>query len=43
MSRIYNHPILSVEEKEKVTFLFEGKEVQGEKGFTIAAAQGGIK
>ena len=38
MSRIYNHPILSVEEKEKATFLFEGKNIQGEKGFTIAAA-----
>jgi glycine/D-amino acid oxidase-like deaminating enzyme/thioredoxin reductase/Fe-S-cluster-containing hydrogenase component 2 len=38
MYKIASHPILSIEEKEKVSFLFEGKTVTGEKGFTIAAA-----
>jgi glycine/D-amino acid oxidase-like deaminating enzyme/thioredoxin reductase/Fe-S-cluster-containing hydrogenase component 2/bacterioferritin-associated ferredoxin/ferredoxin len=38
MYKIAKHPILSVEEKEKVSFLFEGKTIVGEKGFTIAAA-----
>ena len=38
MHRIRKHPILDVAEKEKITFSFEGKEIQGEKGFTIASA-----
>lgn len=38
MYKIAKHPILSVEEKEKVNFVFEGKPIVGEKGFTIAAA-----
>ncbi len=38
MFRITRHPILQAEEKEKVRFSFEGKEITGEKGFTIAAA-----
>lgn len=38
MYKIAKHPILSVEEKEKFNFLFEGKPIVGEKGFTIAAA-----
>ena len=38
MYRIKKHPVLDVKEKEKVTFLFEGKEVTGEKGFTVSAA-----
>lgn len=38
MYKITNHPILSIEEKEKVSFLFEGKTIGGERGFTIASA-----
>jgi glycine/D-amino acid oxidase-like deaminating enzyme/thioredoxin reductase/Fe-S-cluster-containing hydrogenase component 2 len=38
MYRIDKHPILSVTRKEAVRFSFEGKEIFGEKGFTIAAA-----
>jgi len=38
MYKIENHPILEIQPTEKVTFLFEGEEVPGEKGFTIAAA-----
>jgi len=38
MHKIEVHPILDVPKPEKVTFLFEGSPVQGEKGFTIAAA-----
>lgn len=38
MYSIEKHPILEVNDSEKVTFLFNGKEVEGKKGFTIAAA-----
>lgn len=38
MYKIFTHPILSVEQKEIVKFKFEGKEISGEKGFTISAA-----
>lgn len=38
MNKIINHPILDIVPAEKHTFLFEGKEISGEKGFTIAAA-----
>ena len=38
MHKINNHPILEIKPVEKVTFTYEGKEVTGEKGFTIAAA-----
>src|SRR5512133_429326 len=38
MSRITTHPILDTSASEPVTFQYEGKEVHGEKGFTIAAA-----
>jgi len=38
MYKITEHPILEIPLRDKVSFLFEGKEVTGEKGFTIAAA-----
>ncbi|NVO18498.1 MAG: FAD-dependent oxidoreductase [Bacteroidetes bacterium] len=38
MHKIDIHPILDVPQPEKLTFLFEGNEITGEKGFTIAAA-----
>jgi len=38
MHKIITHPILDIKPVEKSIFLFEGKEVEGEKGFTIAAA-----
>src|SRR5512133_3439413 len=38
MSRITTHPILDTSASEPVTFQYEGKEVHGEKGFTIASA-----
>lgn len=38
MNKINQHPILEIPVTEKVTFTFQGKSVQGEKGFTIAAA-----
>jgi len=38
MHKINVHPILDIHPAEKVTFIFEGKEIEGEKGFTIAAA-----
>jgi len=38
MFKITTHPIIDIKETEKITFLFEGEEVVGEKGFTIAAA-----
>jgi len=38
MYKITEHPILDIEQNDKVEFLFEGKKVEGEKGFTIAAA-----
>ena len=36
--RIEDHPILSFPEEEEVTFTYEGQEVTGKKGETIAAA-----
>ncbi|MCL2511887.1 MAG: 2Fe-2S iron-sulfur cluster-binding protein, partial [Bacteroidales bacterium] len=38
MYRIDNHPILDVPVSEKQTFTFNGRAVEGDKGFTIAAA-----
>ncbi len=38
MYKINEHPILDISLNEKISFIFEGKEVIGEKGFTIAAA-----
>lgn len=38
MYKITRHPILEITEPEKTTFLFRGKEISGDKGFTIAAA-----
>ncbi|MFO7873988.1 MAG: FAD-dependent oxidoreductase [Bacteroidales bacterium] len=38
MHKITQHPIINVDEKEKVYFHFNGKKIEGEKGFTIAAA-----
>ena len=38
MYKIAKHPILDIPEPGKVSFTFEGKTVNGEKGFTIAAA-----
>ncbi len=38
MLKIEKHPILDVPKGEELSFLFEGKTVKGEKGFTIAAA-----
>jgi len=38
MYKITKHPILDIQETSKTTFFFEGHEVTGEKGFTIAAA-----
>lgn len=38
MSSIKNHPILPIPEEDKVAFLFEGKTIYGQRGFTIAAA-----
>ncbi|BDX36894.1 hypothetical protein CYCD_02490 [Tenuifilaceae bacterium CYCD] len=38
MHKIEKHPILDVPQVETTTFLFGGKQVKGEKGFTIAAA-----
>ncbi|MFA5470948.1 MAG: (2Fe-2S)-binding protein [Acholeplasmataceae bacterium] len=36
--RIHSHPILDFEEKEDITFMFEGKQMVGKKGDTIASA-----
>jgi glycine/D-amino acid oxidase-like deaminating enzyme/Fe-S-cluster-containing hydrogenase component 2 len=38
MYKITSHPIIDIAKTEQTTFLFEGKEVTGDKGFTIAAA-----
>ena len=38
MYKIDKHPIIKINETEKVTFNFNGKQIIGEKGFTIAAA-----
>ena len=36
--RIKDHPILTFEEKKKLKFLFDGKEVFGFEGDTVASA-----
>ena len=38
MHKIETHPILDVPKVEKVQFTYNGKPIEGEKGFTIAAA-----
>jgi glycine/D-amino acid oxidase-like deaminating enzyme/thioredoxin reductase/Fe-S-cluster-containing hydrogenase component 2/bacterioferritin-associated ferredoxin len=38
MPKIIEHPILEIPVREKVEFIFGGKRISGEKGFTIAAA-----
>lgn len=38
MHKIDSHPILEVPKVEKVLFTFNGQQIEGEKGFTIAAA-----
>lgn len=38
LSRIENHPILSFPERRDVTFRFDGKDMIGREGDTIAAA-----
>jgi glycine/D-amino acid oxidase-like deaminating enzyme/thioredoxin reductase/Fe-S-cluster-containing hydrogenase component 2/ferredoxin len=38
MHKIESHPILEVPQAKKVQFEFNGKIIEGEKGFTIAAA-----
>ena len=38
MYKITEHPILEIPEPGKTSFIFEGREVEGERGFTIAAA-----
>jgi glycine/D-amino acid oxidase-like deaminating enzyme/NADPH-dependent 2,4-dienoyl-CoA reductase/sulfur reductase-like enzyme/Fe-S-cluster-containing hydrogenase component 2 len=38
MNKITVHPILEIQEREAVSFKFEGQDVIGEKGQTIAAA-----
>lgn len=38
MNKISSHPILDIAPAEEVTFLFDGKVIKGEKGFTIASA-----
>lgn len=38
MNKITKHPIITVKEAEEHSFRFQGREIAGEKGFTIAAA-----
>ncbi len=38
MYKIEKHPIIDVKDCEKISFKFDGKEIIGDKGFTIAAA-----
>ena len=38
MQKIITHPILEVPQPEKVKFRYNGSIIEGEKGFTIAAA-----
>ena len=38
MYRIESHPILDIPSSEIVEFYYEGKKIQGRKGYTIAAA-----
>ena len=38
MSKIQHHPILDVPVRSKVTFVYRGKKIEAESGYTIAAA-----
>ncbi len=38
MHKIAQHPIIPIGETEKVTFTYNGSQITGDKGFTIAAA-----
>ena len=38
MSKINSHPIRDVPKRDKVVFTFNGKKIEGESGYTIAAA-----
>lgn len=38
MMRIEKHPILTFEKKKKISFIFEGRQVSGFEGDTIASA-----
>ncbi len=38
MRKIISHPIINIKTPEKVVFHYNGSKVEGEKGFTIAAA-----
>ena len=38
MPKIKKHPVLDVPAREKVIFKYNGHEIEGEKGYTIAAA-----
>ena len=38
MMRITKHPILTFKAKKEISFIFEGQEVQGYEGDTIASA-----
>ncbi len=38
MLRIKNHPILSIENSQEIYFIFEGQQVMGYQGDTIASA-----
>ena len=38
MYKIETHPILDIPQSEMVEFIYDGKKVQGRKGYTIAAA-----
>lgn len=38
MYKIKEHPILEIPTSENISFLFNGKSISGEKGYTIAAA-----
>lgn len=38
MKRIVEHPILDIPEAEEIIFKFNGQDVVGYKGYTIAAA-----
>jgi glycine/D-amino acid oxidase-like deaminating enzyme/thioredoxin reductase/Fe-S-cluster-containing hydrogenase component 2/bacterioferritin-associated ferredoxin len=38
MFKIEKHPVLDVPKAEKLSFIYEGKQIEADKGFTIAAA-----
>ncbi len=38
MYKISEHPILPIPEDDKIIFSYEGRKIEGQKGFTIAAA-----